>query len=225
MQVPARFRRWIQLFAALAGLILAAGVWGHYVFFGQNFHPVISAVCYRSAQLAPAELTRIISRHGIHTVVNLRGANTRQPWYARERQCTQRLGVKQVDVLLGSSYAPSEVAIRRLVGVIDTAEPPLLIHCRSGADRTGLVAACYKLLKTDADVATAAAELSLSFGHNPVGSARCMDCLLDDYSNWLRKQELPHTPQRFRDWTAKVYSRPRLVEIYHLPKEEKEDED
>ena len=50
------------------------------------------------------------------------------------------------------------------VKLIDQAPKPILIHCESGADRTGLVSALYRLSRGQ-PLAVAEQELSPRYGH------------------------------------------------------------
>jgi protein tyrosine phosphatase (PTP) superfamily phosphohydrolase (DUF442 family) len=206
-------------------LLAALACWAYYVFIAGNFHTVVADRCYRSGQLSVAALERTLRNYHIKTVINLRGVNRKADWYKRQLRLIDQLGRCRIDVRIGSSYTPSEAAIRRLVAALDAGEPPLLLHCGSGADRTGLAAAFYKLLKTDRDLDDACSEMSIRFGHNPLGGARCLDCVLDAYRRWLQKSELPHTPERFRGWATQIYSRAALVQEYHLPREPNVDDD
>ena len=52
-----------------------------------------------------------------------------------------------------------------LVAILRTAPRPILIHCRSGADRTGLASVIYLARIAKVDEETAERQLSLRFGH------------------------------------------------------------
>src|SRR5262245_38007736 len=85
---PPRARR-LSWPAALAGGLLAglglAFAWEFgRVMIGRNEHAVIPGQVYRCAQLTANQLERKIRRHGIRTVVNLRGCNPLVPWYVEE---------------------------------------------------------------------------------------------------------------------------------------------
>lgn len=203
-----RLPRWWRL--TLVGLTLIAAVpaaWG-LQFLGGNFHPVSGQV-YRSGQLGGRQWTTRLARHRIRSVINLRGPNPCKPWYQNECAAVARAGVAHHDLPLVSDLPPSSAQLRELVRLLDTCPKPLLIHCESGATRTGLAVAVYLLLTGEADVAEAQAQLSLRYGHWPwgTGSTRYRR-FFDLYRSWLAEQHALHSPTHFRRWACTVYRRP-----------------
>lgn len=172
---------------------------------GRNQHVVVAGRVYRSAQLTPARLEAFVRKHGIRTVINLRGRPF-DDWYPAEMRATQELGVSQEDITTSANRLPSPGEIRRLIEVFDRSEHPLLIHCQQGADRTGLAAAMYQLLYTDASYDTARRQCSLRFGHLRFHTAASMDEFLDRYEDWLKQTGQSHSPGAFRHWATEVYS-------------------
>ncbi|HEX8203116.1 MAG TPA: tyrosine-protein phosphatase [Isosphaeraceae bacterium] len=160
---------------------------------------------YRSAQLSPGALARILRDHHIRTVLNLRGANPEQGWYRAERAATLAAGATQVDVPMSSDQWLAHDQARTLVRVLDTGAYPLLIHCEWGAERTGLVAAIATLLRPGSTLADAKAQFSAYYLFVPVQDGRVMAGHLDGYEAWLRRRRLPHAPDRFRLWLAEAY--------------------
>src|SRR5262249_59889867 len=94
-------------------------------------------------------LERLIQAYGIRTVVNLRGSCLGFDWYRDECRVTHALDVCQEDVCFSAGRLPSTHEVRRLLEVVERSEPPLLLHCQRGADRTGLASAVVLLLQTD----------------------------------------------------------------------------
>jgi len=56
-----------------------------------------------------------------------------------------------------------------------------LIHCQSGADRTGLAAAIWKVIVDNDPKSDAEKQLSIFFGHLPIGKTAAMDRF---FQNW-----------------------------------------
>jgi protein tyrosine/serine phosphatase len=54
--------------------------------------------------------------------------------------------------------------MEKLVDIVQNAKKPILIHCKAGADRTGLVSALYLYSIGDKN---ASRMLSLKYGHFP----------------------------------------------------------
>jgi protein tyrosine phosphatase (PTP) superfamily phosphohydrolase (DUF442 family) len=194
-----RVARWVAA-ALLAALGIIGWRWG-----AGNFGVVAPGRIYRSAQMGPGGLDRVLRAHRIRTVLNLRGSNPDQDWYRAERATTLAAGATQVDVPMSSDQWLARDQVRTLLEVLDSSEYPLLIHCEWGAERTGLVSAIATLLRPGAALADARAQFSPYFLFLPIRDGRVMAGHLDGYEAWLRERELAHTPDRFRHWLAEVY--------------------
>ena len=133
-----------------------------------NFHPVVRGEVYRSAQLTSGDITRYAQEHGIRTVLNLRGDNKGQDWYDEEVAEAREAGVNHINFRMKSSRELSPQTARALIQVMDAAPKPLLIHCRAGADRTGLAAALYVAALTDRGEWAAERQLWIHYGHLPL---------------------------------------------------------
>lgn len=130
-----------------------------------NFAPVVEGAVYRSNQPTSERLADYQAAYGIKTVLNLRGAAPNEDWYVEEKRATEALGMTLVDVPLSSTRELSDEELRQLTEVLRTAEKPILIHCRSGSNRTGLASAIYLVAIEQLGTDTAAQQLSLRYGH------------------------------------------------------------
>lgn len=164
---------------------LALGAYLLYVGISDNFHPITQGEAYRSAQLSGDELAGRIQRHGIKSVLNLRGENPKAQWYLDEIEVCRRLGVQHYDVRLSEALEPADDELAELQRIMREAPRPLLLHCRHGADRSGLVAAMWKLYIDSEPMDSAAKQLSLKFGHVPVGKTTAMDRA---FTRWAQGQ-------------------------------------
>jgi hypothetical protein len=187
------------------GLLIVLVGEAAYVFLGRNFHVVVPGRVYRCSQQSGTDLEDIVHRHGIRTVVNLRGCCAPWPWYLDETRATHRLGVAQEDICFSSARLPSVHELRRLIEVLDRTEYPILLHCRRGADRTGMASAIVLLLQTDTSLDQARRQLSLRFGHLALGRPAYLDRFLDLYAEWLAAQRQPHCRAAFRRWAEQEY--------------------
>jgi protein tyrosine/serine phosphatase len=195
----------ICLYGSLAGLTLAAVAETANVMLGRNFHTVVPGQVYRCAQLSPEALDALIQEKGIRTVVNLRGCGIPLPWYAAECRVTHRLNVNQEDIAFSASRLPAVQEVRQLIRVLDRTEYPILLHCRQGADRTGLAAVVVLLLLTDTPFAEARKQLGLRYGHIPVERCGHLDRFFDVYEDWLKRQGMVHSRQNLRCWAENAY--------------------
>jgi protein tyrosine phosphatase (PTP) superfamily phosphohydrolase (DUF442 family) len=189
----------------LAAILAVAAVEAWRVFLGSNAHVVLPDRVYRSAQPSASDLERQVRDHGIRTVVNLRGCSFPLPWYMEESRATAALDIAQEDVCFSAGRLPSPSELRRFVEVLDHAEYPLLLHCRRGADRTGMAAAIVLLLQTDQSFSEARRQLGLRYGHLALGNPVCLDRFLAFYAAWLGEHGLDHSPDVFRRWLLHEY--------------------
>ena len=127
-----------------------------------NFYAVDDGNLYRSAQLSPRKLKKIIQEHGIRTIINLRGENPDQDWWQNERAVAQELGVEFHNIAMSANRFPSRDQLLKLLDLYDNAPRPLYIHCRGGRDRTGEAAAIYLLDQMDRSKKEALKQLSFT---------------------------------------------------------------
>ncbi|WP_156468181.1 dual specificity protein phosphatase family protein [Rhizobium sp. Leaf371] len=152
-----------------------------------NFHEVVPGQLYRSAQPSGADLSDYKSRYGIRTVVNLRGEG-RSAWYREEAETTAREGLVLINFRMSAYRALTLEESRALVAILRDAPKPILIHCKSGADRTGLASVIYESQIAGKDEKTAERQLSIAFGHFAVpflSSAYAMDESWKDFEATL----------------------------------------
>lgn len=114
----------------------------------ENFDCVENGKLYRSAQLKPKKLEKIIRNNNIKVVINLRGENPNAKWYNAEIDVCKKLGVEHYDIAMSAKQYPSKENLQKLLHIFDyskTNNKPVLIHCRAGRDRTGLACALWEL--------------------------------------------------------------------------------
>lgn len=158
----------------------------------------ISSAAWRSAQPLPYQIG-VLKRRGIKTVINLRGGGPR--WtYHFEREACLRYGVKLVSLKLRSRAAPSRLELHAMREAFLTAEHPVLMHCKSGADRAGLAAAIYRHVIDGVPIEEAKRELSLWYGHIKHADTGVLDHFLETYIEHNRRE-----PTAFFDWVDTHY--------------------
>ena len=210
----ARLLRRIALALGLAGLVpfTFRNPW-----FGENLGVVDEGRAYRSAQPTGALPALIASKH-LATVLNLRGGSDADPWYAAEVAATRRLGVDFYDLPLVATARPTRKQLLTVLDVLGRCKYPLLIHCKSGSDRTGLVSALYLMSRRNVPPEQAEDAFSLYYGHVPILGTRHLHEPFREYADWLRSHQLAHTPDRFHGWVAHDYrADDPLAELVPLP--------
>lgn len=120
----------------------------------RNFRVVQDGVLYRSAQLSPAGLERVIHDYGIRTVVNFRDveegkwAEPPAPW---EEELCAKLGVNYHRMPLRvwaeqNGAIPAEENVKKFLEIMaDSKNQPVLVHCFRGVHRTGSYCAIFRM--------------------------------------------------------------------------------
>jgi protein tyrosine phosphatase (PTP) superfamily phosphohydrolase (DUF442 family) len=206
-QAPPRRRRFPRflVWLVLTPLGLAAGLEGYRTSLGGNFHSVVAGRVYRCAQPSGADLDAMIAQYNIRTVINLRGNGEPADWYLEEARATHTQNVSQEDVCFSAGRLPSVPELRRLIEILEHTEYPVVLHCRRGADRTGLAAAIMQLLTPGTTLQAARWQLNMRFGHVALGRAAQLDQFLDFYEDWLRAENKTHSAELFRHWVLNIY--------------------
>ncbi|WP_338669068.1 fused DSP-PTPase phosphatase/NAD kinase-like protein [Pseudodesulfovibrio methanolicus] len=180
------FRRksFLRTAAATLGVLavlFAARVW--YLEEQGNFHAITVGEAYRSAQLDRDELAHYVRRHHIRSIINLRGDRPEKAWYREEIATARELGIRHFDFGgIRATRAPSPRQVHELLELFAMAPRPVLLHCRAGADRSGLAAALWKTMVDGAPASEARKQLSLRYGHVPVGPTTVLDAFFDHWN-------------------------------------------
>ena len=196
--------RWVVR-GVIAVAVLGIGSEVVRVYGGNNLHAVIPGKVYRSSQPSAEHLREMSEKYGIKTVLNLRGVTPWDSWYQEESRGSHELNLSQEDVTMSAQAMPAPAELRRVIDVFDHTEYPVVLHCKQGADRTGLVSAVALLLYTDATLAEAKRQLWPRYGHWPVSRTVAMDRFFEQYTDWLAARNEDHTRERFRHWALNEY--------------------
>ncbi len=191
--------RWRYAFSLLL-FSLVAGSIGWYVWNQErhyrNFLAVKEGVLYRSGQLSPKGLERVIYEYNIGTVVSLRGntqgkQNHSVEW--EEKLCFKNF-VHHVALPLGSTEQRAQESPGDSFKLVDNAaqqfldimsDPityprPILVHCLAGKHRTGMMCALFRIEKQGWTKEQAIAEMK-ALGYDDFTS---YDPVRDYVVNW-----------------------------------------
>jgi len=130
-----------------------------------NVHVIEPGRAYRCAQLTGPKFRKVIQENRIAVVLNLRGENPKADWYQAEVQACRDAGVELVNIALSASKRPSRENLLRLYRLFRDEKRPILIHCRAGADRTGLASALWRMIVLNEPAERAVGQLSMKYGH------------------------------------------------------------
>ncbi len=146
-----------------------------------NFHVITPGEAYRSAQLDRDELKHYIRKYNIKSIINLRGKRAGRSWYQEELLVSKQFNCRHYDLSLPADQSPSREQLKALRHLFENAPRPILLHCKAGADRAGLAAALWKVVVDGEPKALARKQLSLRFGHFPIGPTSALD---DFFKKW-----------------------------------------
>jgi protein tyrosine phosphatase (PTP) superfamily phosphohydrolase (DUF442 family) len=165
--------------------------------FYNNRHQ-ITQEAWRSAQPMPRHIGWF-ARRGVKTIINLRGDQTPGTRWLQERACA-RHGVRLVNLRLRSRAAPTKDELLAVRDVLATVDYPIAVHCKSGADRAGLMSVLIKHVRDGEPIAEARRQLSWRFGHIRQAETGVLGAVFDRYVEDNQK-----SPIDFWDWVARSY--------------------
>lgn len=162
-----------------------------------NRHQIAPGV-WRSAQPSPRQIA-LYARKGIKTIVNLRGERDCGSYRLQVNAC-RRHGIKLVNFPLRSRMAPPVEVIHEAKKLFNELEYPILFHCKSGADRAGLMGAFFMFMKEGKPIQEAVRQLSLKYGHFRQSETGVLDYLFERYM-----AENDAEPMTFFEWLETRY--------------------
>lgn len=139
---------------------------------------------------------------GIRSVISARH-DSRHGGHALEAEACEKAGLAyhvldQTPIF--SREAPSRESILNVADILEHTPHPVLIHCKSGADRAGFVSALYRITLNGEKVREARKELSLKHLHIKQSKAGILDAVFDAYL-----AAYPDESKPFLDWVREEY--------------------
>lgn len=162
-----------------------------------NRHKVADGM-WRSAQPLPHHIAKL-SRQGVRTIVNLRGVHTSSA-YRIEREACRAHDIDMIDFEVRSRAAPTHDELRRIRDLFKEMTYPAVMHCKSGADRVGLMSVLFLHFVHDMPIEEARKHLSLRYGHVRHASPGVLSYFFDRYLS-----DTEHEPMAFMDWVETRY--------------------
>lgn len=191
---------------------------------GSNWHTIHEGSIYRAAHLTSQEIAAVSQRFGIQSIINLRNDCSWEHWYQDETVAVQQCHLKRYDLNFSATQYPAPQELQKLYHALETAPRPLYIHCRRGADRTGLASVIAALYEGDTatTVEQAMKQLSITKGHAGLGRVEIIGEVAEMYRDWLAHTHQQHSRSTLKQWIFEAY-RPGFcwaqLEPLHPPKE------
>jgi protein tyrosine/serine phosphatase len=167
-----------------------------------NLAVVVPGKIYRCNHPTPFRVRRMVRTLGIRSLINLRG-KTQSGSDALSRDAAARAGLEFYDMSLESRGAPQKDRILRLHAIWSRMRAPVVMHCKSGADRAGL-ASGLMILFEGGTAADALRQLSWRYGHICQSRTGILDAF------FLRYQREAEGRKPFLDWVQEDYDEAAL---------------
>lgn len=135
---------------------------------------------YRENQPSPERIA-VWASEGIKTNINLRGESPKG-FYLLEQEACAAHGIEMIDFRVYSRDVHTPEKIRAAKDLFERIEYPAVMHCKSGADRTGFMGVLYRHFHMGDTIAEALArELTLKKLHVKQGKTGMLDYFFADY--------------------------------------------
>ncbi|MDP3488842.1 MAG: protein tyrosine phosphatase, partial [Phenylobacterium sp.] len=117
---------------------------------------------------------------GIKTIINLRGGFDGS-FHVLEKEACEALGLTLVDFTITSREVPSRARVLGARDLFQSIEYPALMHCKSGADRAGIMSVFYMHFRKGKTIAEALDQLHLRYLHVKAGKTGVLDYTFERY--------------------------------------------
>lgn len=143
-----------KILVAVAIILVAAGVYKIYdVYFNYRFQEITEGKVYKSGVIPPEKIAGYVEKHGIKTIIDLRGPVTKDTINNPEQPkeiVAERNAANNIPNLnyvnIPSQQVPSEETLKKFFAVMDNQENyPVLIHCYHGIGRAQMYSALYRI--------------------------------------------------------------------------------
>jgi protein tyrosine/serine phosphatase len=176
--------------------------------FRRNFHK-LSDKAYRSSQPTMYQLRGIVRKYGIRTVVNLKGENRNSGYFLLERQACKKLGVAMVNHTIYSRKMPDRNTIKKARSMLEGVDYPILLHCKAGADRVGIISTLYQYFMENLSMEASIRELRFwPYGHIRYAKAGKMDFFFDEFIKY--KNTHPDQKIELEEWSENIMDKEDL---------------
>ena len=170
----------------------------------------ISENTYRSNQPFPWQILSDKNLRGVKTVINLRGVRNCSSFFLEKETC-EKYNIKLINFPVTSRAAPKVETILAAKKLFNEIEYPIVMHCKSGADRAGLMSALYLILHKNISVIEAKKQLSFKYLHIKYAKTGILDAFFDNYIKENKNKD-------FLDWVKNEYNPEKLKSSFKVKK-------
>ena len=176
-------------------------IWGDHGFLRLRFtnRHNLGGDMLRENQPSPKRIAQL-AQEGIKTIINLRGPSPKG-FYLLEKEACAEHGIELIDFRVYSRDVHTKEKIRAAKALFESITYPALMHCKSGADRTGFMGVLYRHFHMgDAIKAALERELTLKKLHVRQGKTGMLDFFFEDYLRISETHDIS-----FLDWVESDY--------------------
>jgi protein tyrosine/serine phosphatase len=181
-------------------------VWGDHGFLRTRFRNLhrISDEMYRANQPSPEHIEGYAKDLGLKTIINLRGVSPKG-YYVLEREACERNGIALVDFQVMSREAPTLEQVRGAKQLFESIAYPALMHCKSGADRAGVMSVLYQHFRKGQPISQAIHMLDSKYLHIKQGKTGVLDYFFETYLKEGAPLKEGEGGKSFEEWVATSY--------------------
>jgi len=175
----------------------------------RNFHK-LSNDAFRSNHPSPVFIKKLKKDNQVKTIISMRKADSTGQ-YRLEKQTCDDIGITLINHPMSSRRFPDANKIIQAKTILEEAEYPILIHCKSGADRAGMMSVFYKHFILKQPIKQALSELSMKYGHFRWADTGKLDVFFEAFLQF--EQQNPNIS--FTEWVQDHYDKPKLNAEFH----------
>lgn len=176
--------------------------WGDHGFLRKRFpnRHDLGGGMYRENQPSPERIA-VLAEEGIKTILNLRGPSPKG-FYLLEKEACEAHRIKLINFRVYSRDVHTPTKIRAAKELFETIDYPAVMHCKSGADRTGFMGVLYRHFHMGDTIAEAVeSELTLKKLHVKQGKTGMLDFFFAEYVKVAQETDIS-----FIDWVENDYN-------------------
>lgn len=176
-------------------------IWGDHGFLRlafRNLHTIGQGMM-RGNQPSPEHLA-VYAKDGVKTILNLRGESPKG-YYLLEKEACVALGLALIDYRVYSYESPSKKAIHDLKRIYAEMDYPCVMHCKSGADRTGVAGVLFKHFQMKQPICEAVEQLRFRYLHIRHGKTGIIDFFFEEFLRY----ETAGGALSFIEWVDDIY--------------------
>lgn len=223
--------RWTRFtHIALVVVVIGAGIWIWEELLEDHIIPkrwgvVEPGKIYRSGQLSATLVKKTLKKHNIAVIVNLCGNVPGDKDQEAEKRAAAELGIEMLRFpLKGNGTGDIRNYAQAIAAIVDAKKQgkPVLVHCAAGAQRTGGVIACYRVLVEKKPPSFAYTEL-VRYGWDPDDDQALLTYINDNMSKLTSQlramgiiEQLPRPLPMIRSQQKKKSPSPDTVSKFNL---------